>query len=68
MIPISNKVLAKVWRNLFFKFYLCVYFCLHGVFIAAHGSSMVATSGGYSLVEVRGLLIAMPSFVAEHRL
>ena len=32
------------------------------------GSSLVAASRGYSLVAVRGLLIAAASLVAEHRL
>ena len=32
------------------------------------GFSLVAESGGYSLVEVGGLLVAVASLVAEHRL
>ena len=32
------------------------------------GFSPVAESGGYSLVEVQGLLIVVASLVAEHRL
>ena len=32
----------------------------------AHGLSLVAASGGLLFVEVRGLLIAVASLVAEH--
>ena len=32
------------------------------------GLSLVAASGGYSLVAVHGLLISVASLVAEHRL
>ena len=32
------------------------------------GLSLVMAIGGYSVVAVLGLLIAMASFVAEHRL
>ena len=38
------------------------------VFIAACGLSMVATSGGYSLVAELGLLISAASLVAQHGL
>ena len=37
--------------------------CCEGLYF-----SVVAASGGSSLVAVRGLLIAMVSLVAEHRL
>ena len=37
------------------------YFWLHWVFVAAHRLSLVAESRGYSLVAVRGLLIAVAS-------
>ena len=37
-------------------------------FVAAHGFSLVAGSRGYCLVVVCGLLIAVASFLAEHRL
>ena len=36
------------------------------VFVAACGLSPVATSRGYCRVVVPGLLIAVPSLVAEH--
>ena len=42
-------------------------FWLPWVFIATLGLSLVAVSGGYSLVSVYGLLSAMVSLVAEHQ-
>ena len=41
---------------------------LHWVFIAALGLSLVAVSGDSSLVTVQGLLIALTSLAAQHRL
>ena len=38
------------------------------VFVAAHGLSLVAASGGYSFVAVHGLLLAVASLVVEHGL
>ena len=49
-------------------FYLLIYFWLRWVFIALQCLSLVAASGGYSPVVVRGLLIAVVSLVAEHGL
>ena len=49
----------------FFLINFCIWLCW--VFTAAV-SSLVATSGGYSLVAVQGLLVAVSSLVAEHRL
>ena len=43
---------------------VCVWLCW--VFVAVSGLSLVAASEGYSLVVVRGLLIAVASLVAEH--
>jgi len=37
-------------------------------FFAAHRLSLVAASGGYSLVVVCGLIVVVASFVAEHEL
>ena len=51
----------------FFFINLFIYFWLRWVFVAAHGLSLVAASGGYS-AAVRGLLIAVASLVAEHGL
>ena len=49
-------------------FYLLIYFWLRWVLIALQSLSLVAASGGYSPVVVRGLLIAVVSLVAEHGL
>ena len=46
---------------------LFLYFWLHWVFVAARGLSLVAASGGYSVV-VRVLLITVASLVVEHGL
>ena len=45
-----------------------VYFCLCWIFVAVHGLPPVTEEGSYSLVVVGGLLIAVASLVAEHRL
>ena len=50
-----------------FLMYLFI-FWLHWVFVAACGLSLVVASGGYSLVAVHGLIMAVASLVAEHRL
>ena len=41
---------------------------MHWVFVALQSLFLVAASGGYSLVVVRGLLIVVVSLVAEHGL
>ena len=41
---------------------------LHQVFVAVRGLSLVAVSGGYFFIAVRGLLIAVASLVEEHGL
>ena len=38
------------------------------VYTAAHGLSLVAAGGSYSLAAVKEMLIAVASLVAEHRL
>ena len=43
-------------------------FWLPWIFIVAHRLSLVAVSGGYSLVGVGGFLISVASLVAEHGL
>ena len=53
--------------SLFKKIVYFNFFWLYWVF-AAHGLSLVVESGGYSLVVVCGLLIAVASLVASHRL
>ena len=49
---------SKSSNSFLFKF-LCIYFLLHWVFTAVHGLALVAAGG---------LLIAVASVVAEHRL
>ena len=41
---------------------------VHGFFVAVSGLSLVAESGGYCLVAVCRLLLAMAALVLEHRL
>ena len=53
-----------MWANIFFFFLLL----LHWGFVAASGLSLLAVSGGYSLVAAHGILIAVAPLVAEHRL
>ena len=48
---------------IFFRF---IYLWLLRVFIAARRPSPVATSWGYSLVAVSGLLTAVVSLIVEH--
>ena len=48
-------------KKLFIYFWLCWSSLLLGL-------SLVVVSGGYSLVVLHGLLIAVASLVAEHRL
>ena len=45
---------------------MCFWLCL--VFVAVHMLSLVAASRGCSVVVVCGLLIVVPSLVAEHDL
>ena len=49
----------KVDRNFFLNLFL------HWVFTAEHKFSLVVTSGGYCLIAVCGLLIAMASLVLQ---
>ena len=52
----------------FFLNYLFVYFTLCWAFIAVCGLSRAVASRGCSLAAVHGLLTAVASLVAEHRL
>ena len=45
-----------------------VYFWLCWVFFVAHRLSLIVVSGGYSLIVVGGLLIAVASLIVEHGL
>ena len=53
--------------SFFFKT-IYLFISLHWVFVAACRLSLVVVSGGYFLVAVRGLLIAVASLSVEHRL
>ena len=48
----SHVIFYPLKKNIYFYFWLC------WVFIAVRGLSLVAMRGGYSVVMVRGLLIA----------
>ena len=50
------------------SFFIYFYFWLRWVFVAAHGLTLVAASGGLLFVAVHWLLIAVASLVADHRL
>ena len=63
-----SSYLATCKLCYFVGFKKSVYFWLHWVFVAVCGRSLVAVSGEYSGVAARGLLIAVGSVVAEHRL
>ena len=56
-----------LWQALVL-FFCFLFFWLRWLFVAAHGLSLVAASGGYSSTAVRRLLIAVASLVAEHGL
>ena len=54
-------------KGSFFLFYSFLFLALLGL-RCYMGFSLVAKSGGYSLVAVRGILLAVASLAAEHRL
>ena len=62
----SNAVFLSIF---FFKlyFFLCLFFIVLGL-PRCMGFCLVAANGGYSLVAVCRLLIAVDSSVAQHRL
>ena len=77
----ENKLLCEVsvwiyflifnWKLLFFKkIYLFIYFWLHLVFVAARGLSLVAVSGGFSLLWCAGFslwwLLLLQSMGSRH--
>ena len=66
----SGQFTSQKWDTLtvykFINIYL-MYFWLHWVFVAALRLSLVVIRS-YSLVEMRGLLIAVVSLVTKHRL
>ena len=57
-------MMGHLWGRLFLLF---IFGCAL-LFAVVHGLSLVVMGGGYSLVAVCGLLIAVASLVAETRL
>ena len=64
---VLSKTMTKSFGDSIKCMHLRLYFWLCWVFIIAQGLSLVAATGGYSLVVVHGLLIAVASLVLEHR-
>ena len=62
-----SLVPSKPHPFFFFK-ELFIYFWLHWVCVAACGLCLVDASRGYSLVAMHRLLVAMASFIVEHKL
>ena len=67
-------LLMALFRSFFFlatfflvNLFICLFFWLCWVFVAAHGLSLVASSGGFSYCGARALG-ARASVVAEHKL
>ena len=60
--PVDKRKLPFIFLVFIYLFWLC------WVSVAAHRRSLVVVSGGYSLVAVCGLLIAVVSLVVEHGL
>ena len=56
---------ARLYTRIFLVVWFTYLFLAMLVFIAVHGLSWVAASGGYFLVVVHGFLIMMASLVAE---
>ena len=50
------------------EFLFIYFFWLRWIFVAVSGLSPVVVRGGYSLISVNGLLIAVAPLVVEHRL
>ena len=61
----SEKAFLKMFIYLFF--FLFFFLTVLGL-CCYKGFSLVSESGGYSLVEVHGLLIVVASLVSEHGL
>ena len=68
MVGVPSSVHPCSTHSFFFLINLFIYLWLPWVFVAVRGLSLVAVSGGYSVVAVCGLLIDVASLVAEHRL
>ena len=68
--PYNSHCEASPQTVFFFKiyFFISLYTWLHRLFIGTHGLSLHMISGRCSLGVGHGLLIAVASLVAEHRL
>ena len=64
----DSQPLRHQGSPIFFNLFYFIYFWLRWVFVAAHGLSLVAASGGYSSLRCHGWLTAVASLVAEHGL
>ena len=76
LAPLILLLYSVVFKVLSISLRLCLFFFNVILFIyllaalslpCCMGSSLVAVSGSYSLVAVHRLLIAVASFIAEHR-
>ena len=70
-LRISDRGSMGLYTYIFFFLdfiYLFIYFWLHWVFIAVHGLSLVAVSGGHSSLRCAGFSLLWLVFVAKHRL
>ena len=68
---IQDPAVRKLLSFSFFLKFIYVFFFffwLHWVFVAVRGLSLVAVSGGFSCVAMRGLLNVVASLVAVCRL
>ena len=61
-----NGIAGSYDNSIFSFFPFFFFFGLLWVFLAVHGFSLVTASGGYSLIVVHGLLIAVPSLATKH--
>ena len=67
--PLFQRWLRELFQIHFFKLiYLFIYFWLHWVLVAARGLFSSCSERGLLFFVVRGLLVAVASLVAEHRL
>ena len=67
-IGIISSQKEKVGQRALPAIFYFIHFWLHRLFIAVCRLSLVAVSGGYSLVAMQGLLIAVAALAAGHGL
>ena len=65
---VSHCVFFLINLLIYLFIYLFIYFCLHWVFVAAHGLSLVAARGDHSSLPYVGFSLQWLIFVVEHRL